>query len=562
MTVALASTFSNLHNPVRFFGPIFEKELRVSSRRRRNYLLRFAYILLLNIFILSTWYSILGTRSSGSAVYIASRLSQAGRQVISTIAWFQFIAAQLIAIVMLSSSVSDEIRTGTLNVLMTTPIGSFQIVVGKLLSKLLQLMLLLAISLPLLAIVRIFGGVPWDYVISSVCITLSATFLAGGVSLFLSVIYRHAHTVILVTIIIYMVFFGAFTGLFNMLAVKGLLIFDRQTTQSLLSMMNPFLAFAASNAKFIQSGTPSYFSWPLHCLIILAVTAVLIAISVWRVRKAASPGTFASTTKLWFTETLERTLTRIFYKRGYQSPECSITSVTDSPIIWKEMHKGFVGSSKGEVTMFVLLICSFCIAAVLMLLGDRRNYFLPQYFIYAFYMVTIARMAVFSAGSITVEKEARTLPVLLTTPLEDRDIIRGKAIAAFRRNVPLLSLYIALLSIMYLKIAGIKSFMAVIFNLLSVMTCVLFVIGSGLYFGTRLRTTTTAVAVTIGLYLAITFLLCGAFNPLNRLFYTVLFRKGGMWLYFIVNIVRSLTIGVVGLSFLRSARRLLRYNIF
>ena len=149
-------------------GPIFDKELRVSSRRRRNYLLRFAYILLLSIFILSIWYSALGIRGSGSAVYQISRLSSAGRQIITTIVWFQFIAAQLIALVMLSSSVSDEIHTGTLSVLMTTPISSFQIVTGKLLSKLLQLILLLAISLPLLAIIRVFGGVTWDYIVSSV----------------------------------------------------------------------------------------------------------------------------------------------------------------------------------------------------------------------------------------------------------------------------------------------------------------------------------------------------------------------------------------------------------
>jgi ABC-type transport system involved in multi-copper enzyme maturation permease subunit len=170
-------------NPIRLIGPIFDKELRVSSRRRRNYLLRVAYIALLSVFILSAWYSAFGLRSSGSAAYQVSRLSRMGRIVITTVVWFQFIAAQLIAAVMLSSSISDEVRGGTLGVLMTTPISSFQIVTGKLLGKLLQLMLLLATSLPLLAIIRIFGGVPWDYVISSVCITLTAAVLVGALSL-------------------------------------------------------------------------------------------------------------------------------------------------------------------------------------------------------------------------------------------------------------------------------------------------------------------------------------------------------------------------------------------
>jgi ABC-2 type transport system permease protein len=547
-------------------GPIFDKELRVSSRRKRNYLLRFAYIILLSIFILSVWFSIIGIRNSGSAVYISSRLSQAGRQVIIMIAWFQFIACQLIAVVMLSSSISDEIHAGTLGVLMTTPISSFQIVVGKLLSKLLQLILLLAISLPLLAIVRIFGGVSWDYVVSSVCITLTATLLAGALSFLLSIAYRHAYTVILVTMAVYMLFFGALTGLFNMLAVKRMFVFDRQVTQSLLALTNPFVAFAASNAKFIQSGVPSFFSWPLHCLLILAVTVVLLAVSVWRVRKASTAGTFNSGTKLRSLRFFEQALAHIFYEAGSESTDDTIIPVKDPPVVWKEMRKGFIGRNRGEAAIFALLTGAFVIAAVLTLLGSRRNFFLPQYFIYAFYLIVMIRMAVFSAGSITAEKEARTWPVLLATPLEDKDIVRGKAIAAFRRNVPLLLLYIILLSVFYLKIAGIKNILAIILSLLSVATSILLVIGSGLYFGTRFRTTTTAVAAAVGLYLAITFLFCGVFNPLNqffyRFFYMIARNRAGQWLYFSVTIVRSLTVGALGLSLARCARRRLRRNIF
>jgi hypothetical protein len=360
-----------------------------------------------------------------------------------------------------------------------------------------------------------------------------------------------------------MVFFGALPGLFNMLAVKGMFIFDRQLTQSLLALTNPLVAFAAANAKFIQTGVPSFFSWPLHCLLMLAVTAVLIAVSVWQMRKATLVSTFSSTTKLWPTGVLERMLTRIFYKAGFQSTNSSIIPVKDPPIIWKEMRKGFVGRSKGEAAVFILLIGAFLIAAVLLLLSSGRNPFLPSYFMYAFYLVALARMAVFSAGSITAEKEARTWPVLLATPLEDRDIVRGKAIASFRRNFPLLLLYIILVSISYIKMAGIKSIIVIVlYILLPTATSILFVIGSGLYFGTRFRATTGAVAATIGLYFTITFLFCGTFNPLNRFLYMAVFRRWGQWLYFSVTIVRSLTIGGVGLSFARCARRRLRSDIF
>jgi len=183
-------------------GPIFDKELRVSSRRRRNYFLRFAYVALLTVFVVFTWFVAARRGVSTSNVFQISRMSEAGKYIITTIVWFQFITIQLIAIVMLSTAINDEIYHRTLGLLMTTPISSFQIVIGKLFSKLLQLVLLLAISMPLLAIIRVFGGVPWDYIISSLCVTLTAAIFAGSISLVFSTYDRQAHSVIIRTTLV------------------------------------------------------------------------------------------------------------------------------------------------------------------------------------------------------------------------------------------------------------------------------------------------------------------------------------------------------------------------
>ena len=562
MTTALLSFFSKLSNPVWLTGPIFDKELRVSSRRKRNYFLRCGYIILLGVFILSTWYSTVVLRSSGSAVYQISRLSQAGKNIITAIVWFQFVVAQLVAIVMLSSSVSEEIRSGTLSVLMTTPINSFQIVTGKLLSKLLQLTLLLAISLPLLAIIRVFGGVPWDYIVASVCITLTAAVLAGALSLLLSMTYHYAHTVILVAIMIYLVVFGLLPGLFNLLAVKGIFIFDRQVTQSIIALTNPFWAFAATNAMLlIQSGVPKFFSWPVHCLIMLAVTALLVGLSVWRVRKVALNAAFG---------------------RNVSSKKASagvIKRVTGSPIIWKEMRRGFIGRGKGNITILVLLIGLFISVLIptFFLSGmGRYSIIFTHYLVYGFYLVIMIRLAVFSAGSIAAEKEARTWPVLLATPLEDKEIVRGKAIAAFRRNIPLLLLYFALLFIQYVHMVIVVRrsnlpplILGSIFtSAIGFAASILFVLGSGLYFGVRLRTATAAVAATAGLYLVMNGPFVGIYRLLTLVLYGVLFssisRSVGstVWIHFATSIIFALFQAGIGLFFARCAVRRLRHNIF
>jgi len=553
-------------------GPIFDKELRVSSRRRRNYLLRFAYILLLSIFILLIWYSTFDIRSSGSAVYIASRLSQAGRQVITIISWFQFIAAQLIAIVMLSSSVSDEIHTGTLSVLMTTPISSFQIVIGKLLSKLLQLVILLAISLPLLAIVRVLGGVPWNYVISSVCITMTAVMLAGAVSLFLSIIYRYSYAVVLITIVGFLLIFGALPGLFNLLAVFDLFILNREITQSIIAMTNPFVAFAAENATLFQSGVPTFFSWLIHCLIMVATTAILVTISVLVIRRSSLHKTFDRPGKFLFALIFRRKDKFAFDGSDSQPSGGFIEPVTGSPIIWKEMRKGVIGHHKGDIALYVLLLGLFLIVAVLLLFiskGGIGRTVMPHFLMSGINLILLARLAVISAGSLTMEKEARTWPILLTTPLSDEEIIRGKAIAAFRRNMILILIYFGLLCIRNIRIAGLSRgdvlpymLSSTVFSACSIVGSVFFVIGSGLYFGVWLKSTSAAVATTVGLYFVVVYLFCGLFNPMRFLIFRTVMPGSTPWLVYILPFVVALIQAGMGLTFIRRATFHLRRNIF
>ena len=185
MTAVLYNFILKVLSPLRLTGPIFDKELRVSSRRRRNYVVRFFYVVLLTVFLALVWIEVMGRR--GSAVYQISRMAETGQFVTIYLVWFQFCVTQLLAVILLSNSISDEIYNRTLGLLMTTPINSFQIVVGKLSSKLLQLFLLMAISLPLLAIIRVMGGVPWNYVISSLCINLTVIIFIGSLSLFFSI---------------------------------------------------------------------------------------------------------------------------------------------------------------------------------------------------------------------------------------------------------------------------------------------------------------------------------------------------------------------------------------
>ena len=567
MTGALANAVSMLPSLSWLTGPIFDKELRVSSRRKRNYVLRSAYIALLSLFILYAWFITVSIRRIAPGVFAASRMPEAGKYVITTIIWFQFVAAQLIAIVMLSTSIGEEVRQRTLGVLMTTPINSLQIVMGKLLGKLLQIILLLGISLPLLAVVRVFGGVPWDYVVSGLCITLTAALFAGSLSLLWSVTCRQAYAVVLTIVTAYLILFGALPGLVGLVSGGG------AVTGSVLFLTNPFIAMLMRTYVMlaIPGKVGTFSSWALHCAVMAAATAGVVALAVWRVRKIALSRAFEGTSN-GAAEKKKGVSAHRYHRAGVGA----IRRVEGAPIVWKEMRKPFFGHGRTDVIMYAVLAGIVLVAVAWLLLVPRGGavYILFSYLMSGFSLLVMIRLAVLSAASITSEKEGMTWPILLTTPLEDREILYGKGIAAFRRNLPLLAAMI----LWYLLLRLIAPFrgsipysywLYVIPQIVTLAGSVVFLIGLGLYFGVRMKSTSAAVAATVGVYIGLSWFCCGLFSAFSGFFVMRALGPaggGGMSFMFLVRLAHTALSGLVyaglGLLAVRAARRQLRRSVF
>ncbi|MHC4435237.1 MAG: ABC transporter permease subunit, partial [Planctomycetota bacterium] len=284
MTVVLLNVFGRFLSLSWLTGPIFAKELRVSSRRCRNYVLRFLYLSLLTGLLGMVWLALIDR--GGSGLFRASRMAEAGKMVIMCTVWFQFCVTQVVAVVMLSTSISDEVYNRTLGLLMTTPISGFQIVMGKLLSKLLQLILLLSISLPVLAIVRVFGGVPWGYVVSSLCVTLTTMIFFGSLSLLFSVFTRRVYIVIIATVLALFLILAVLPYFAGVLwfAAKG--NWPGRTLTAALFCHNPYAVMFSTSMEMLggrMGGMPSFY-WPLHCCIVLGLSFPVLLACVVSVR--------------------------------------------------------------------------------------------------------------------------------------------------------------------------------------------------------------------------------------------------------------------------------------
>jgi ABC-type transport system involved in multi-copper enzyme maturation permease subunit len=498
-------------------GPIFDKELRVSSRRRRNYILRSAYLFLLIFFVAYIWFVSVMMVGGTSAIMRVSRMSTAGIAMVTTIAWFQFIALQFIAMAMLSNSINLEVQRKTLDALIATPITSLQIVMGKLCSKLLQLLLLLALSLPLLAVVRGFGGVQWGYLIAALCITLTATIFAASVSLFLSTVRKQAYSVIAGAFGLMVLLYGGLPAIISLLSfLTGYPVFDQVLMPAVLTI-NPFVTLARLTASMLRAG--GGVSWPLHCSLMMTMSIVLLALSVLRLR----PAIMARDQK-----PLARRLGRRWAKSAKrktsnraQAPEAPLTlQITGDPVIWRELRRPVKGSMVSEKIEHIIFA-----AALIVMYGVALYYgwigvkVFHCVFVGLMSLIILMRTAGFAATSISSEKQAKAWPILLTTPLEDWEIVRSKAIAIARRTM--LLWIVLLVHILLFTVFMVLHPLAIVGAIYSLVPAALLLIGVGLFAGTLFKSTTGAMVATYAVPLVAWFF-CPCFSFGNPIFYAAM----------------------------------------
>ncbi len=500
MDTFLAINWPRFLRPQWITGPIFDKELRVSSRRKRNYYLRFLYVFGLTILVAVIWHTVV--KEYGASAFSISQMNEAGEMIISTVTVFQFVAAQLIAVVMLSTSISDEIYNRTLGVLMTTPVNSMQIVAGKLSSKLLQLVLLLAISLPFLTIIRVFGGVPWMYLISSYCITLTAVFFAGILSLYFSIHGRRAYAVIIKTLFVLgslyifipliVACFMVFTGL----SAGGLF---SEVLFVVLAHCNPLVAMQVNSLQLITAmATFTLFFWPAHCIVMLAASAFVLVRSIRIVRRVAlhqaagGPDTFRPRTKV--PERKKKSTCRPAGSRDV----VAVRPVKGSPIVWKELRRPLIEGGEGRNSIIGLAVTIIALFITYAVCG--KNKCLDEPFVHSMYaglFLTIGIIVniVLSSSAITSEKESGTWSLLLATALGDWHILTGKAAGVLRRCLPIW-FFMAGHVCLFVSLGYIHPIL--LFHL-AVITAsiILFLTGAGLYMSSAFKRTTYAVVASI-----------------------------------------------------------------
>jgi len=266
------------------FGPIFGKELRVTSRRKRSYALRVAYLGLLLLSLLMV-YASEGRRYYGGIAQQAQHQAELGAEFFTVFSMFCIFAMGLIAPVLTSTSIGSEKLAKTLPVLMMTPISTWQIVTGKLLSRLLAALTLMGLSLPVLALVRLLGGVELEQMIAVLCLCTSFALSSAAIGLLYSTYINRAYAVILLAYA---------TQLFLYMFVPMIVALCMEhTPQSSATVLNIMLGSHPVMSAFAVANPSAWYRmavtihWEICSIIQVAFAAFLLTLSGLALRRVA-----------------------------------------------------------------------------------------------------------------------------------------------------------------------------------------------------------------------------------------------------------------------------------
>ena len=210
--------------PTRRLGPLRDvgtgiaavgvKELRGRMRGRRAFIVLTIHLLIVAGF---AWMiETLAERSytggfNGSSV---SASAEIGRTVFSALIMLLTLIVLVLAPASTAGAISLEREKQTLDLLTTTPISSLAIILGKLLSALSWVFLLLLASIPVTALVFTFGGVGPEDLVRAYVILFVTAIAFGSMGLFVSAFVKRTQAATVINLVLTIVLTAGATFLF------------------------------------------------------------------------------------------------------------------------------------------------------------------------------------------------------------------------------------------------------------------------------------------------------------------------------------------------------------
>ncbi len=449
-------------------NPVLQRELISNLRTPRAFLLMLVYQIALASVVLIAYPR--DTRID------LSRESASAQRLVDFFFVGQFAIASLMAPSFTAGAISGEKERKTYEMLLASPLRPWVIVSGKLIAALAHLVVLVSGSLPIIMLCLPLGGVSIYELLAAYVGLLSAIFLFGSISMYCSSYFKRtsASLVVSYVLILPILIVGVVSWLW--LAQQGdlrLLI-----TITFVPAICLFVGFA-----------------------LLAITARRLLYPP----DVGSQGSEVVDLDQEQREAVGLVIQRDQFPDNLFAPPRRKTLMDDkaNPVYDKEMHAELF--SQGTLMLRLVIQLSMVLAIPLMavLLFLMPN--LASYYVGYVLVFNILAAPVFTAGSITSERERQTLDLLLTTTISSWEIMWGKLLAGYRVSFVLTSFLMFPLLLSFLNPELFKNWKAMLVYIAICIVASMFNAVLALFLSTLLRKTSSAMMIS---YIVLMFLYC------------------------------------------------------
>lgn len=373
-------------------GPVFALEWLQAGRRRRAHVLRWTFgaALVIQFVIAYSEYTLHAAMPGALAGFASGFL---GRVLVQ-----QFLFVAIVTPGLVAGTITDEKTRGTLESLLTTQIDAPAIVVGKLLARLADVIVLTLVALPMVALAGSYAGVGAAFVFGQAAVTILTAFGLSSVSILASVWTRHTRSAVLSVYLLVAAAVTLYLGRWWPLPAWASW-FDP------LHVLRPAYE-GGSVAEFFRRLGQAAFGWGVLGL-------VCIAIASWRLRPA-------------FLKQLA--MRRRWYTVAHWLPR---PAPSWNPLAWKESYAGrriplWLGLT--VVSMLTIATCRHGLTKPSVIPAAAKTPPAEVILYRAWFAIGFLALlvAVHASGAVTTERERQTWDGLMGSPMNYRDILTGK----------------------------------------------------------------------------------------------------------------------------------------
>jgi ABC-2 type transport system permease protein len=176
------------------------KELRGRMRGRRAFVILTLHLLVVAGFawMIETFAERVYANSFSGSLSVSADI---GRELFAAIVMLLTLTVLVLAPASTAGAISMEREKQTLDLLTTTPISSLAIILGKLISALSWVLLLLLASIPVTALVFTFGGVGPEDLVRAYVVLVATALVFGSIGLFVSALVKRTQAATVINLV-------------------------------------------------------------------------------------------------------------------------------------------------------------------------------------------------------------------------------------------------------------------------------------------------------------------------------------------------------------------------